>query len=454
MAKKGKEIDIGGWRIQIDPVVLAQRILMRQKKLLTWIAILGGIATIAFYKTTKKQYTSHAEILIRSENFSDDYLRKLLNVVSRYVGSDTEMMIIINELNLYQKMRATLPYDLALRAMSRELQILRPTGSLHISFKSRSPQEAQRVVAFVTERMITKLEDLKDSPFRRELEAIDRAIEDVEPMTRAAQLKLFEFKALHPDIAIRTEGLLIQPDSPAASLEEEIKRAEQDLARARLGAPPVSTTPTKKDTAPRRRLRELESERDQLLTSFTPNHPSVLELDERIRKQKALVSKDDEERGEATIAPGATQAQLVEAATSRLRRLHERRIDLEKVAIRKPKLQGEWAELSLETAQRESQIRGLKDRRAQVVSGRFLSANEFQENFQLVDVPRVPELPSDPDRNQSLATGMAVTFILGMLLASIREALRQTFVDAQEFADQTGLQVLAVLPSANDRTSS
>src|SRR5687767_8973827 len=112
MAKKSKEIEIGGLRIQVDPLILVRRILTRQKKLLALVAVIGGLLTIAFYLRTPKKYTSHGEIVIREEAFQEDYLRKLLNVVARYVGSDTEMMLIINELNLFAETRASLPYDI------------------------------------------------------------------------------------------------------------------------------------------------------------------------------------------------------------------------------------------------------------------------------------------------------------------------------------------------------
>src|SRR5690242_18007840 len=120
MAKKSKEIEVGGLRIQIDPLILVRRILTRQKLLLTIVALLGGMATIGLYLRTPKKYTSTAEIVIRAEAFQEDYLRKLLNVVARYLGSDTEMMIIINELNLFASTRASLPYDIALREMRRQ----------------------------------------------------------------------------------------------------------------------------------------------------------------------------------------------------------------------------------------------------------------------------------------------------------------------------------------------
>ena len=150
------------------------------------------------------------------------------------------------------------------------------------------------------------------------------------------------------------------------------------------------------------------------------------------------------------IRPGQSQAQCVDAARAKIAVLHREKADIEKKAIRKPRLQREWRELSVRANNLESNMRALVESRDRAIGQRLVAANNFQETFQLVDSPRVPELPSKPDRNQFLIIGMALTAILGLGLAAVREALRQTFLGAQEFEEQTGLQVLAVLPDIKD----
>src|SRR5437870_1455604 len=119
MARKGKELAIGGWRVQIDPLVLISRVLMRQKLLLSLVAVVGGTATVASYLAAPKIYLSHSNILIRYENFDEGYLQKLLNVSVGYFGSDLEMMTLINELDLYDSTRSRLPYEMALREIRK-----------------------------------------------------------------------------------------------------------------------------------------------------------------------------------------------------------------------------------------------------------------------------------------------------------------------------------------------
>jgi uncharacterized protein involved in exopolysaccharide biosynthesis len=451
MAKKSKEIEIGGWRIQVDPLILVRRVLTRRKRMLLALALLGMIATALLYKNTAKRYTSSAEIVIRQEAFQEDYLRKLLNVVARYVGSDTEMMIIINELNLYAKTRAGYPYDIALREMKRELKIDRPGGAISISFTSKNPLEAQGVVAFVTERIMTKLADLKDSPFRQQLEGIDSSLGEVEPRFKEAELKLFEFKEQHPEIAIRQPDILTPVGSPIGGVNEDLARANRDLKRCYAPQSEPAPRPKKKATPGCQKLRTLERDRDSMLSQFTANHPSVIAAEQLIKQQQAVCDKESSasEDGDGVRA-GMTPQECVAAVTARIKRLSEYKVELEKGASKKPKLQRRWSELSVEAGTLETQLTALKETHARTLKERLIAANEFKDSFVLVDPPRVPELPSYPDRNQFLAFGVAVTFIIAMFLAVLFEALRQTFADARELEEQTGIPVLASLPNIGE----
>ncbi len=457
MAKKGKEIDLGGVRLQVDPFILLQRVLMRQKLMLMVCGIIGGALTIYAYKTTPKVYSSNASIAIRTESRAEDYWRKLANRAMRDVNSNAELMLIINELDLFGATRTGMPYEMALRRIRRELKIDRSSGSVSVGFESKEPKQARDVVAFVTERVLNTFANLIDSPYRREIDALGRGIVELQPTVQVARTKLFEFKARHPSVAVRTPDF-IAPSSPLGGVEGEIKVAERNLKRCYAGerAAPVAKPKKVVTNGPAcRRLAELKRRKASLLAQYTASHPEVTRVSAQVAKQELGCEREQVELGGAAtsgggIKPGQTQGQCIEAAKARLAALHREKVDIEKKAIKKPKLQREWAELSVRVNQLESELRALQERRARAIQNRLVAANDFQENFQLVDPPRVPELPTKPERNQFLLVGILITAIIGLLLATIREAFRQTFLDPQEFEEQTGLQVLAVLPDIND----
>lgn len=451
MARKGKEIAVGGLRIQVDPLVLVTRILMRQKLLLTIVAILGGIGTVGSYLRAKKVYESRSNVLIRYENFEDFYLQKLLNVAVGYLGSDLEMMIIINELDLYAKTRAKMPYEMALRDIRRELGINSKTRNIEIRFKSTDPVLAQRVVAFVTERLLSKMAELNEAQFNRDLDSIQLSLRDLEPKKRMAETKLYEFGNAHPEIADRLAGLMA--NSPSAGIEEEIRRAEAELTAARTGRiAPLDQGPRPRTTGPEMaKLHEMEVELQRLKAQYTDTHPDVLNMSRLVAEQRRKATAESAGMPDTSAASAASGEEARKAriarAEERLKSLIVQKVELDKQSIKKPQLQREYAELSLAASTYQSEIRDLYGRRESTRRERTLAANRFQENFQLVDPARVPEIPSEPDRNKMMMIGIGITAILGLALAAVREALRQTFVDATEFEEQTGLQVFAVLPN-------
>jgi uncharacterized protein involved in exopolysaccharide biosynthesis len=450
MARKGKELALGSLRIQIDPVVLLTRVLFRQKLLLAIVAVIGGAATVVSYVRAPRKYSSRANILIRYESFDESYLQRLQNVAVGYIGSDLEMMTIINELDLYAKTRASQPYDMALRSIRKELVIKAQPRNIEVSFVSTSPTEAQRVAAFVTERVLGKMADLNEGPFNRELEAIISSIDDVEPKKRDAEQKLYEFGNTHPEIASRLADLAVTGASGGAGIDGEIRRAEADLAAARTGQVVASTARAPRATPELARLRELEIELDRVKARYTDDHPEVIAAQRKVADQKRRV-QEEQASLDGDVLPGQSPEDAkkgrVARAEGRLRELLERKVEADKAAIKKPTLQREFAELSLAASTYSSGLRDLFTRQEALRRERTLAARRFQENFQLVDAARVPEIPSEPNRNAMMGAGMAVTAVIGLLLAAIRESLRQTFVDASELEQQTGLQVFAVLPA-------
>lgn len=452
MARKGKEIALGGLRIQVDPLVLAGRVLMRQKMLLAIVAVVGGVGTVGAYLRAKKVYESRSNVLIRYENFEDFYLQKLLNVAVGYLGSDLEMMIIINELDLYAKIRSRMPYEMALREIRRELGINSKTRNIEIKFKSTDPVLAQRVVAFVTERLLGKMAELNEAQFNRDLDSIQVSLRDVEPKKTQAETKLFAFANAHPEIAGRLADLML-PSSPTAAIEDEIRRAEAELSAARAGkvlAPEPGARP--RNNGPEMtRLGEMEAELQRLRARFSDIHPEVTSMSRAVAEQRQKAAAERAGAPSDTPTPGLSGEEAKKAriarAEERLKDLIRQKVEVDKASIKKPQLQREYAELSLAASTYQSELRELYSRRETTRRERTVAANRFQENFQLVDPARVPEIPTEPDRNKMMITGIGITAILGLLIAAAREALRQVFVDATEFEEQTGLQVFAVLPN-------
>lgn len=236
-----------------------------------------------------------------------------------------------------------------------------------------------------------------------------------------------------------------------AMIAAEIDRANKDMKKCVGGAVDAATKPKRKNTPGCGRLREAEAEKDALLAQFTSNHPSVIAVEGKIRDLERQC--DREQDPSDTVRPGASQSECIAASKARVTRLTEQKLELERGASKKPKLERRWAELNLELSALDTEWTAYKETYRRVNKERLLAANEFRDSFVLVDQPRVPELPSYPDRTQFMAFGMAITFIAGVFLATSREALRQTFADSREVEEQTGVPVLVALPNISEGES-
>jgi uncharacterized protein involved in exopolysaccharide biosynthesis len=223
-----------------------------------------------------------------------------------------------------------------------------------------------------------------------------------------------------------------------------MQAAQEDLKRCLGGAIINQTTPKKKCS----KLLAAEKNRDELTAQFTPEHPSVREAENAVRKAQAACDKEDPSVPTKSVSP----AECVASAKRRIEYLRAKEAEIEKKKGVKPKLERQWAELNLDVTTIELEYTEFKKALRSVTRERSINANEFKESFVLVDPPRVPEIPSYPDRNQFMFIGIGVTFVIGMLLALSREAFRQTFVDAREVEEQTGLPVLSSLPSVTNES--
>jgi len=169
--------------------------------------------------------------------------------------------------------------------------------------------------------------------------------------------------------------------------------------------------------------------------------------EQRYKAQLESKGASDGDGVPAGLSPEEAKKIRIQRSEEKLRQLLVQKVEIEKQSIKKPQLQREFADLSLAAQTYSAELRDLLSRQQRILRDRVVAANRFQENFQLVDPARVPEIPSEPDRNKMMLVGMALTAVLGILLAAVREAMRQVFIDATEFEEQTGLQVFAVLPN-------
>ncbi len=158
-----------------------------------------------------------------------------------------------------------------------------------------------------------------------------------------------------------------------------------------------------------KRLSEMELQRKELLYRFTPSHPAIRAVDEKVAQLKAERESLNEQI-----------RQLPEAESASLR------------LMRDVKVANELYVTLLNKAQE------LKVMKSGLVG-----------NAHVLDLAVRPETPVSPNKTRSAAIAIAAGLLLGVVLAFARKALRQGLVDPADAERATGLPVRASVPHSD-----
>jgi tyrosine-protein kinase Etk/Wzc len=205
-------------------------------------------------------------------------------------------------------------------------------------------------------------------------------------------------------------------DTQIPTLRDELQTAETafEQYKSRAGGVGVDLTAATKATLDRtvemeKRLSEMELQRKELLYRFTPSHPAIRAVDEKVAQLKTEREALNEQI-----------RQLPEAESASLR------------LMRDVKVANELYVTLLNKAQE------LKVMKSGLVG-----------NAHVLDLAVRAESPISPNKTRSAAIAVAAGLLMGVVLAFASKALRQGLVDPSEAEKATGLPVRASVPHSD-----
>jgi tyrosine-protein kinase Etk/Wzc len=205
-------------------------------------------------------------------------------------------------------------------------------------------------------------------------------------------------------------------DTQIPTLREELQVAESELKRykSREGGTGVDLSAATKATLDRtvemeKRLSEIQLQRKELLYRFTPSHPAILAVDEKVAQLRA-------ER---------------ETLNEQIRRLPE----TESTSVRLMRDVKVANELYVTLINKAQELKVMK-------SG-------LVGNAQVLDLAVRRRAPVSPEKTKSAVIAIAAGLLLGVLLAFARNALHQGLVDPADAERATGLRVRVSVPHSD-----
>ncbi len=450
--------------------------------LMAWIVCLLGWAYVT---KMPDQYRTTAQVMVDSASVLKPLMQGL--AVEPNVSQRAQMIsrTLLTRPTLEQVAKAVDPGLLASGGRELEAAAFRLQNNLSIQgtdrllnlytvqYQSRDPNEAFEVVRVLVELFTEGFRggSREDSEMARRF--LDGQIREYEERLQAAEQRLADFRranaGLLPDDRGGYDQRLQHLSSQLAQTELELREAvnrRNELQRQLAGTGRAAVA-SRFDS----RIAATQARLDELSQQFTERHPDIVSLRQTLAELRA--QRDEEQRRiqgggpidgallenplyqGITLALSNTQMQ-VSTLTVRADEFRQRIAALEELVDTIPQVEAELARLDRDyEVNRQNFVELLQRRERAAITG-TLDAGSDQVQFRVVEPPRVPVRPSEPNRPLLNAGVLVFGLASGAGLAFLLSWLNPVFDHRRALSAATGLPVLgtiALAPSSSRNSS-
>lgn len=428
--------------------------------------VTSGISALKLPPT----YTSFALLLVDEPQISGDMVDTIvttdtseqLRLIQQRLMTRANLLDIARAARVFPNIRSMQP-DAIVKIMRARTTIRQPatrpgqTASLlRVSFRSRSPEGAARVVNEYVTRILQESNEFRMSRTESTLEFFEQEVQKFNQDINLQSAKIVAFKkenagSLPSDLEYRQNrrGILQEREG---RLEREIAALEKQ--RRDMIAVFEETGRVETDesllTPDQKQLRKLRSDLDDALIVFSDGNPRVILLRSRIAQ---LEEKIEASGVKATQRPATllelTLADLDQRIRGQRRQLETVQNNLERLEV---SIQATAAN-AIELNALERDFRNIQARYNEAV--RSLDRARVNERVEvsaqgqritMLESPIVPRRPSGPNRTALIATGAAVGLALAVGFFFLLELINRYIRRPGELQNRFGIIPIAVIP--------
>jgi protein tyrosine kinase modulator len=448
------------------------------------------VATLVVLGLPSK-YQSRAEVFVDSRSVLTPLLQGLAVGPQTQDHSDAVRRVLLSRPSLDVVARKNKLYDRADSAAGRERLLAEladlisirgdtATGFYVITYTDTSPTAAQHVVSTLLDTFVGNAigADQVDTDHAQTFFA--EQVADYEKRLTESEQRLADFKkknlGLMPDqrgdYFVRLQVEVAANDKVRTDLA--VAQRERDELRRKIlsdagGAELLATTPTSREvqaaTALDARIRDNKRQLDELLTSYTDKHPSVIAIRNtiaRLEEQRAAelgaVRTTNGSRTEGSAVAIDPVMQNLQIATNnadvqvaslqtQLSESDRRVAELRRLVTTGPEIEAELARLNRDYGVNKAQYEALLQR---FENARLSSdANRSQSvRVKIVEAPEVSLRPISPNRLLILLGVLLVAVLVGAGVAILLAQLRPVFLSRSALESATGLPLVGLVTDA------
>jgi len=479
------------------------QIFVRRRWLVLLTASTVTLGTIGIVQILPNRFTSEATVLVIQQQVPERYVTpttttdvsQALQGMTEEVLSRSRLLAIIDATGLYGKYKSRLAPEQLLDRMRKDIAIQplesgterRNVNSFKITFVADTGQRAQEVTARLTSLFIEENVKMREHQATVTTDFLQEHMEEVKKQLEAQEAVVRAFKMQHlgelPEQEQANSQIMASLSGQLQSTVAALGRAQEQRAYLEsllqgyqslsgrdidvLVGPGADIAASPAELL-EKQLAQLESERNTLLSSYTPDHPDVISKDTQIAKTKALLAQAKaleaksvpQKKGTPVVSSSRRDAAPIAQVKSQL---EGNRIEIDNLTKDENRLKekiAQYQERLNDTPVREQQLAGmmrdyelLKSNysdllKKQLESGLAMSLEKHQEGqqFRVVDPPSLPMLPSSPQRLKMSMGGAAGGLGLGLGLAFLLEMTQGSFYSEKRLRDRLKIPLVVGIP--------
>jgi len=431
------------------------------------------VLTASFFMTPK--YRSETVIIVEPQRVAEQYvvpnisadMQERLQSMMQQILSRTRLQGIISRFHLYDSGRGGVDSDGSVLQMRRDIKIDVVSGrpgelsAFKISYSAPSGLLAQQVTNELTSLFIDENMHSRQRLSDNTTAFLESQMESARKDLSQQEEKLRDFKSKHlgelpEQLEVNTQilsGLETRLQAASEALDEASQQRTYMAALSSRSQGTAIGDQNLEATTPAavaEQLNRLNAQLVDLSSRYTPNHPDVRRVKEKIAAAERL-----QQRLEADAASGKAQTATAiagshdasralqaksESGDAGLKIAHrereikklERQIETYQSRLNMaPLREQQLAEITRDYSQAKTNYESLLAKKNQSEMAARLEKRQGEELFRIIDPPNLPQKPYKPDRLTFSLLGLAV----GMLLALAVTALVET-IDARIYREE------------------
>ncbi|AVH72470.1 GumC family protein [Nostoc sp. 'Lobaria pulmonaria (5183) cyanobiont'] len=454
-----------------------------------WLPLVGIFAISVtlgclYAFSLKPSYKAEGSLMIKTNRSSsltglpDDIGRlEALNVNDnpletqvRVIGSNPVIEKTINSLNLKDSQGKLL----SIPDLAKQLKIegIKGTDVVQLSYKGGDPELAAKIINEVIDSYIDLNIKANQNEARTAKQVLVTEVPKAEEVVRRAESKLRLFKETNKVVVLEQEAAaavdtisklgnqisqaLAQLDDVKGRLEQLSSEAQVDSRQGVIESELSQAPGVQKVLA---QLQETESQLALERTRFSPEHPTITSLEEKVAALNNLLKeRTGQVAGKAQITQGSLQVgQLRQSLIADITRAQAERVGLErqiatlkqqqnayiKRANNLPRLEQSQRELERKLQAAQTTYETLLKKRQEI----DIAQNQKIPNARVISYALIPDKAEGPRKMLFIVGGAGVGFFLGIIVAFTLDLIDRSVKTVKEAKDVLRYSVLGVIPT-------